>query len=103
MIGAMTIPEPGHRPYDPPPAGRATWVERAAAVLFSVLCLEVGLFLLIFPWTESYDWNYLVTMNPRLTPYLLTEQIRGAVSGLGVLNILIGLWEAVRLRRFVGR
>jgi hypothetical protein len=99
----MTIPTPDHHSYDPPPAGHATWTERAAAVLFAILCLEVGLFLLIFPWTESYPANFLVTAWPRLTPWLVTDQARGALSGLGILNLFIGVSETLRLRRFAGR
>lgn len=84
----------------PPPAPRRRWVERAAAVLFALLCLEVGLFLLVYPWTESWGWNWLIAANPAWAPALRSDQFRGAISGLGILNIFIGLLEAFRLRRF---
>lgn len=83
-----------------PKSRPANWMDRVASVLFAVLCLEVGLFLLIYPWTESWNWNLLVTANPQWTEALRSDQFRGAISGLGVLNLIIGLWEAVRLRRF---
>jgi hypothetical protein len=78
------------------------WTERVASVLFALLCLEVGLFLLIFPWTESWNWNLLVAGKPSWAPFLRSDQVRGAVSGLGILNIFIGLLEGWRLRRSGG-
>lgn len=89
-------------PNPPAPAPRASWTERAAAVLFALLCLEVGLFLLVYPWTGSWNWNMLIAGNPRWAPMLQSDQFRGAVSGLGILNIFIGVAEAYRLRRFSG-
>lgn len=89
--------DPAIRPETAP---RPSWVERAAAVLFALLCLEVGLFLLIYPWTESWSWNWLIAANPKWAGVLRSDQFRGAVSGLGILNIFIGLLEAFRLRRF---
>lgn len=83
-------------------APRASWTERAAAVLFALLCLEVGLFLLVYPWTGSWSWNLLIAGNPRWAHLLQSTQFRGAISGLGVLNIFIGILEAIRLRRFAG-
>lgn len=86
----------------PSPAPCPCWTERAAAVLFALLCLEVGLFLLVYPWTGSWNWNWLIAGNPRWAPMLQSDQFRGAVSGLGILNIFIGAAEAIRLRRFSG-
>lgn len=95
-------PESGPPAAPPPPAPRPRWTERAAAVLFALLCLEVGLFLLVYPWTGSWNWNMFIAGNPRWAPVLQSDQFRGAVSGLGILNIFIGVGEAFRLRRFSG-
>jgi hypothetical protein len=35
-----------------------------SAVVFIAFCLEIGLFLLIFPWTEYWDSNYLSSLAP---------------------------------------
>jgi hypothetical protein len=83
------------------------WLEKTAALLFVVLCFEIGLFLLIFPWVPAWERSWFSNLAFSLfgQPW---ERIwdspwfRGAVSGVGVVNIMISLVEVVRLRRFAG-
>jgi hypothetical protein len=90
----------GAVPADPP-IGR--WYHKFSAVLLIVLCLEIGLFLLVFPWTEYWQNNYLATLVPQWRRYWLNPYLRGAVSGLGVANLYLSLAEIFRLRRFARR
>jgi hypothetical protein len=83
--------ETGHAPIAvPQPAYH--WYHKMSAVVFITFCLEIGLFLLIFPWTEYWDGNYFSDLY-----------VRGAVSGLGVVNLYISFVEIFRLRRFARR
>ena len=83
---------------------RATWMQKLSAILFCVFCLELGLFLLIYPWLGNlWNHNWFFTLRPEWQRFLLSEQFRGAISGLGILNLFIGFLEIVRLRRFAGR
>jgi hypothetical protein len=79
------------------------WYHKATAVALSVLCLEVGLFLLLFPWTGYWDRNYFSGLLPAWTDYWDNGYTRAAVSVLGVVNLAIGLVEIFRLRRFSRR
>jgi hypothetical protein len=79
------------------------WYHKVYAVLFVTFCLEIGFFLLIFPWTEYWDNNYFSSMFPALRHFWENTYFRGAVSGLGVLNLYISFIEAFRLRRFARR
>lgn len=79
------------------------WYHKMSAVLLITFCLEVGLFLLIFPWTDSWDNNYFTALAPRLRDYWDNMYVRGAISGLGVINLYISLAEVFRLRRFSKR
>jgi len=79
------------------------WHHKMAAVLLIVFCLEIGLFLLIFPWTEYWDTNYFVGLARQWRQYWDNMYVRGAVSGLGVINLYISLVEVFRLRRFAKR
>ena len=79
------------------------WYHKATAVALSVLCLEVGLFLLLFPWTGYWDRNYFSGLLPAWTDYWDNSYTRTAVSVLGVVNLAIGLAEIFRLRRFSRR
>src|SRR5712672_1426900 len=76
------------------------WYHKMSAVIFITFCLEIGLFLLIFPWTDYWPVNYFSTVIPGSSDFWDNMYVRGAVSGLGVLNLYISLIEIFRLRRF---
>jgi hypothetical protein len=71
-----------------------------SAVLFITVCLDLGLFLLICPWTDWWD-NFAAFLRP-WRPYIDNMYVRGAISGLGAVNLYISLVEVFRLRRFSG-
>ena len=79
------------------------WYHKASAVLFIAFCFEVGLFLLIFPWTGYWAGNYFSAFVPEWHQYWANMYVRGAISGLGVVNLCISLVEMFRLRRFARR
>jgi hypothetical protein len=85
---------------------------RLSVIFFIVLCLEVGAALVIFPWFNPFgpsDWgdNYLLlyaahkTGLTGLQHLMASGWVRGAVSGLGVLNIIIGFWEIAHFNQTV--
>jgi hypothetical protein len=76
------------------------WYHKTSAVLFVTICFEIGLFLLIFPWTDFWEGNYFAAMAPQWSRYWNNMYLRGAVSGLGVVNLYISVMEVLRLRRF---
>lgn len=61
-----------------------------ASVLISFL---VGLFLVIAPWTQLWEANYLLLPHSTLRSLLLSTFTRGGVSGLGLINILLALYQ----------
>ncbi len=69
----------------------------ASTLLFILYCLEAGVFFLIAPWTRFWTSNPLFHSTELLT--LLTESfyLRGLVSGVGLVHILVGAREAIRL------
>ena len=79
------------------------WYHKMSAVIFITFCLEIGLFLLIFPWTDYWPVNYFSTLIPAWSSYWDNMYVRGAISGLGVLNLYISFIEIFRLRRFARR
>ncbi len=83
------------------------WFHKVSAVLFIIFCLEVGLFLVIYPWTDGsggWDQNWFATVLlmkvPRWNQYWQNLYFRGAVSGLGLVDLYISVGEILRLRRF---
>ena len=82
------------------PAPQYRWHHKMSAVLFVTFCLELGFFLIIFPWTDYWDGNFFSSLVPEWHQYWENMYLRGALSGLGILNLYIAFIEIVRLRRF---
>jgi hypothetical protein len=79
------------------------WYHKVSAIVFIAFCLELGLFLLIFPWTEYWSGNFFSSVVPEWHRYWENMYVRGAISGLGVADLYISFVEMLRLRRFAGR
>lgn len=55
--------------------------------------IEVGLLLVLVPWSPFWERNYFLTAIPALQEIVRNNYLRGAVSGLGVVNLLMGFNE----------
>jgi hypothetical protein len=108
-------PAPGTRPpesapsqsesrtalLDPPLAGppepkRAqVWMHRLSVFLFVLVSAVAGVLLIILPWTPEWTDNYLLLTFPALRSIISNGFFRGLCSGLGLLDIWIGFWEAL--------
>lgn len=55
--------------------------------------LEIGLLLLVLPWSPFWERNYFSAVSPFVELVLTNDFVRGAVSGLGLLNIAAGLTQ----------
>jgi hypothetical protein len=81
--------------------GRAAEADLLRRLLFAAYFFEVGFLLVIIPWSTFWDQNALLEAVPALYRWTRSEFVRGAVSGLGALNIGAGLAELVAA--WVGR
>lgn len=61
--------------------------------MFVALLIEAGLLLILIPWSAFWDRNYFAESLPVLGTLLTNNFVRGAVSGLGVVNLLAALAE----------
>ncbi|MEE2821708.1 MAG: hypothetical protein VYA53_01880 [Acidobacteriota bacterium] len=68
-------------------------ISKVLFVVYVLYCLEVGIFLLIYPWMLSWEQNFILYQFPFLKVVFLNLFFRGAISGLGVANIVMGAWE----------
>ena len=64
-------------------------------LLRAALFLEFGFMLLVVPWSAYWDRNYFGAMLPQLHALLINNFVRGAVSGLGIVNVVAGVAELV--------
>jgi hypothetical protein len=59
--------------------------------LHALLSFDVflmGVLLILIPWLGYWDHNFFLDKYPGLIPFLLHPSVRGAVTGLGALDIL---------------
>jgi len=66
-------------------------------LLLIAFFFEVGFVLILVPWSAFWDRNYFAQHLPMIQSIITNDFFRGAVSGLGVLNILMGIGEIVSL------
>jgi hypothetical protein len=71
------------------------WLHRVTVLLFVFVCAVVGVLLVILPWRPEWTDNHLLLTYPSLRAIIANGFVRGICSGLGVLDIWIGFWEAI--------
>jgi hypothetical protein len=87
-------------------------VERLTVIFFIILCLLLGINLILLPWISVGmigDWgdNYLLALiaektgSPIIQQTVASTWFRGAVTGLGVVNIIIAFWEIMHFEQSV--
>jgi hypothetical protein len=85
-----------------PGSGLARIVSRLEAVLIVlhiVYWMVVGCALIMIPWFHFWDHNHLLYRFPGLQPVVSSPFTKGAVLGLGIVNLVIGSKEIANLRR----
>jgi hypothetical protein len=66
-------------------------------LFLAAIFLEVGLLLVVIPWSLFWDHNYFAQAVPAVGMLITNDFVRGAVSGLGLINLYLGLAEIVAL------
>lgn len=77
--------------------------QRLWVVLFAIFAFEIGSFLLVYPWMDSWSLNHLPSLFPTYQVDLQDRwdelYFRAAISCLGLLNVYIALRAVVQLIR----
>ena len=68
-------------------------------MLLAVFFLEIGVLLIVVPWTSFWDQNVFIESSSLLQRMFNNHFVRGAVSGLGVINLGVAVLEIVSLLR----
>jgi hypothetical protein len=87
---------------------------KLSVAFYIILCLEIGIVLTVLPWWPQGMWglsdwsnNYFLLYAAQKTGYhslqtvVASGWVRGAVSGVGLLNIGIAFWELFNFKRTV--
>ena len=98
---------PGTLPGAPEPAAPAPetgsiapiWLQRTSLFVLVLFCVYLGVLVAILPWwTKVWDHNLFIQSRPALAAVLRNGAVRGLISGLGLLDIWIGVSEAIHYR-----
>jgi hypothetical protein len=97
-------PSVGHAP-DPPSEHAApgelapVWLQRLSLLVLVLFCVYLGALVAVLPWwTRMWDDNAFLNARPALAAVLHKGAVRGLISGLGLLDIWIGVSEVVHYR-----
>lgn len=74
------------------------WLRRVGVLVFVFLCATIGVMLMILPWRPEWADNHLLLAYPTIRAIFAHGFTRGVCTGLGVLNVWIGFWEALQYR-----
>lgn len=72
-------------------------MSRVLRVVLILIWFELGVLLVLMPWSHFWETNYFLNRYPALIPFMLNAYLRGAVSGLGLIDI--GMAAGAILRR----
>ena len=98
---------PGQPVSGPPPAASeeeelqpaSVWLQRGSLFILVLFCVYLGALVAVLPWWPAvWDHNPLLLAYPRLWAVLRTGPARGIISGCGLLDIWIGISEAIHYR-----
>jgi hypothetical protein len=70
---------------------------RILRIILLLLWFELGVVLILLPWSDVWDVNYFLYQYPNLAFFVKNSYLRGMISGLGIINIMYAL-EALRSR-----
>ncbi len=101
LEGSTTVLDrPASVPAPEPQQALQLWLHRTSVFLFVLLSAVAGVLLVILPWTPEWTDNYLLLSFPWLRTFVSTGFFRGLCSGLGILDIWIGFWEALHYHEY---
>jgi hypothetical protein len=66
-------------------------------LLLVAFFFEVGVVLIVIPWSVFWERNYFAQMAPAIGALTANYYFRGAVSGLGLINVVAGIADLVSL------
>jgi hypothetical protein len=66
-------------------------------LLLIAFFFEIGFVLIVIPWSAFWDRNYFAQVAPALGVVITNNFVRGAISGLGVINVFAGMSDLISL------
>jgi len=88
--GPQAVPEPA-----------PVWLQRLSLIVLVLFCFYIGGLLTILPWSPRYfDSNGWLLAHPAVATFLGKSWMRGVLSGIGLIDIWIGVSELLHYRDY---
>jgi len=71
-------------------------MNRFTRAIVLLLWFDLGVLLVLIPWSSLWENNYFLSRYPILMPYLLNAYVRGAVTGLGLADMVMAAGMLLR-------
>lgn len=79
--------------------GAPIWLQRMSLFVLVLFCVYLGVLVMVLPWwPRMWDQNMFLEARPALSKVLHNGAVRGIISGLGAIDIWIGISEAIHYR-----
>lgn len=75
------------------------WRRWIMGLLSAGVCTTVGTLLVLLPWVPGWDQNYFSGSRQGWYAVWMNSYFRGAVSGVGAVNLYVSFLELLRLVR----
>ncbi len=77
------------------------WLQRVSLVVLVVFCFYIGVLMTVLPWWPKFwEHNGWMLAHPMVGGVLQRGWVRGVISGIGLLDIWIGVSEMVHYRDY---
>lgn len=77
------------------------WLQRLSLIVLVLFCVYLGVLVMVLPWwSRIWDHNLFLQARPGLAAVMHNGAVRGVISGLGLIDIWIGISEAVHYRDY---
>jgi hypothetical protein len=104
VAGPTSVPTarpPASQPESLGSPAAPVWLQRLSLFVLVIFCLYLGLLIAVLPWwKDMWDRNALLLEYPALRSFLTRGPVRGLISGLGVLDLWIGISELIHYRDY---
>ena len=75
------------------------WLQRLSLVVLVIFCFYIGGLMTLLPWSPRYwSGNAWIMNHPAAANWLFRGWVRGLISGIGLLDLWIGLSEMLQYR-----
>ncbi|NUQ28045.1 MAG: hypothetical protein HOQ35_05970 [Acidobacteriaceae bacterium] len=96
-------PEAAHEERQHHDRPAPVWLQRISLFILVLFCVYLGVLVTVLPWwARVWDHNNLFNAYPAIGAILRNGAIKGLISGLGLLDIWIGISEVIQYRDYRG-